>query len=92
MASSYEVKESLFTGEFSCQIRKEEKENYVRTLKPSFEKTVVIGDAPGDFGMMEVADAAFLFEPNEKTLEELGKSDFQIVNRENILQNLKKEV
>ncbi len=89
LASRYEIKDRAFTGEFSCQIKKEEKADYVRKIKPSFEKIIVVGDAPGDFGMMEHADKAFLFEPDENTLSELKNSSFEIVNRENVLQKLK---
>ncbi len=89
LASSYEVKGGVYTGEFSCQVKKEEKANYVKALKPSFEKIVVIGDAPGDFGMLELADHAFLFEPKEKTLVEAEGLNFKVVNRDDILKNLK---
>ena len=92
LASSYEVKQGVFTGEFSCQVKKEQKAKYVENLKPSFEKIVVVGDAPGDFGMLELADSAFLFEPNEKTLAEKGDLKCKIVDRNNIVDYLEQEL
>ncbi len=92
LASSYSVKNNVFTGEFSCQIKKEEKANYVKRMRNSLEKIIIVGDAPGDFGMMEYGDKSFLFEPNEKTITELGDLKVEIVNEENILQKLQKEI
>jgi phosphoserine phosphatase len=92
LASSYEVKSGFFTGEFSCHVTSKEKRNYVKMLKDSFEKIIVVGDAPGDFGMMEFANSAFLFEPDEKTRNEIGDIKHRVVNRDNILEFLKKEI
>jgi len=92
LASSYEVKNSVFTGEFSCKVDGEKKTQYVAGLKSSFEKVIVVGDAPGDFGMMKFADIALLFEPNEETKKELDGDNFEIVDRESILPRLQKEL
>ncbi len=92
LASGYEVKQNLFTGNFSCEVKSKEKGQYVAGLKPSFEKTIVVGDAPGDFEMMKFADKAFLFEPKESTLEEVGDLKFEVVDRDNVLNKLRKEV
>ncbi len=92
LASSYEIKDKVFTGEFSCQVRGEEKGQYVAGLKGSFGKTIVIGDAPGDFKMMKFADKAFLFEPKESTLQEAEDLDFDVVSRDDVLEKLKKEI
>jgi phosphoserine phosphatase len=92
LASSYEIKNQKFTGEFSCQVKSEQKGQYVAALKNSFEKTIVVGDAPGDFGMMKFADKAFLFEPKESTLKITEDLDFEILDRNNALERLKKEI
>ena len=92
LASSYEVKNKVFTGEFSCKVASEEKGQYVAGLKGSFNKTIVIGDAPGDFEMMKFADKAFLFEPKESTLKQVGDLKFEVVDRENVLEELEKEI
>ena len=91
LASSYEIKNNVFTGEFSCKVASEEKGQYVAGLKGSFNKTIVIGDAPGDFEMMKFADKAFLFEPKESTLEQVGDLKFDVVDRDSIIGKLKKE-
>lgn len=92
LASSYETKGTLYTGEFSCEVKSEQKGQYVAALKGAFDKTIVVGDAPGDFGMMKFADKAFLFEPKESTLEQVGDLKFDVVNRENVLEKLGKEI
>lgn len=92
LASSYETKGTLYTGEFSCEVKSEQKGQYVAALKGAFEKTIVVGDAPGDFGMMKFADKAFLFEPKESTLEQVGNLKFEVVDRKNVLEKLKKEI
>ncbi len=92
LASEYEIENRLYTGEFSCQVKSEQKGQYVAALKGSFEKTIVVGDAPGDFGMMKFADKAFLFEPEKSTLEQSDGLEFEVVDRENILNKLKKEI
>ncbi len=92
LASSYEVKNGVFTGEFSCQVESEQKGQYVAGLKGSFNKTIVVGDAPGDFKMMKFADKAFLFEPKESTLKQAGDLKFEVVDRENVLDKLEKEI
>lgn len=89
LASSYEVKDTLFTGEFSCQVDSQKKGQYVAGLKPSFEKIIVIGDAPGDFEMIKFGDFPFLFEPNEHTLKQAENLTYEVVNRDNILKKLK---
>jgi HAD superfamily phosphoserine phosphatase-like hydrolase len=92
--SSYEVKDQKFTGEFRCQVKSEEKGRYVKQLSRDLEKIVVVGDAPGDFEMIEFGSSAYLFEPDENTLAEKKKSklDCEIVDRNNILEKLKTEV
>ncbi len=92
LASSYETKGTLYTGEFSCEVKSEQKGQYVAALKGAFEKTIVVGDAPGDFGMMKFADKAFLFEPRESTLEQVENLEFEIVDRKNVIEKLKKEL
>lgn len=88
LASSYEVKNTVFTGEFNCQVKSEQKGQYVAGLKGSFQKTVVVGDAPGDFEMMKFADHAFLFEPKESTLEQVKDLKFSLVDRNNVIDKL----
>lgn len=90
-ASSYEVKNKVFTGEFSSQVRGQEKTQFVAGLQGNFEKTIVVGDAPADFGMMKFATSAFLFEPKDSTLKEAKGIDLEVVDRENILEKLKEK-
>lgn len=85
LASSYQVIGGKFTGEMSSRVESEDKARYVKSLRKSFEQIIVIGDAPGDFGMLDQADVAILFEPNEHTLKEVKNDKYIIANSENII-------
>lgn len=90
--STYEIKDKKFTGEFKCQVKSEEKGKYVKMLSKDLDYLVVVGDAPGDFEMMKYANSAYLFEPDQYTINKLDDMECKIIDRDNALKTLQKEV
>lgn len=91
-ATRMEIKNGKFQGKIIDHINNNRKLEITRKIVKDADFTLAIGDSEGDIEMLSYVNRGYLYEPNELLKKKLKNENLVLVDENNILQTIKRDI